>query len=68
MNPKLLFDICNWSWIAMSFLSKAANEIEAIRDFEKNIEQLKWLFLGGALFYVILFFCRLQVIDNPPRR
>lgn len=56
MNPKQLFDICNWSWVIMSFLSIVANEIEAIQDFQKIIEQLKWLSLGGALFYVILFF------------
>lgn len=56
MTPNLLFQIFNWTWIIASFLSIAANEVDSLRDYQKLINQIKWLALGGAFFYCVLFF------------
>lgn len=59
MSPNLLFQIFNWLWIATIVLGIVANEIEALHDYRKFLDRLKWFFLGGAVFHSILFFLTL---------
>ncbi len=55
MSAETLFLIFDWLWVASVALSIVANEVEVLRGCQKTISQLKWLFLGGAVFYSIWF-------------